>query len=217
MYVRQVKQYLRAADEGFDERKCGFATIVEFLRACQREGVFRLERDRQGVLRVFPGANLQRPISQIGTVTEPAESSETPGTAARRLATPDQTRAQPSAPGTTGSATDAPATPGVTDGVTVEGETEPAAEPRHGITGGRAARACAAVRGGPSRRRRPAGQRRASRPARRAATPRATRGAEGKARARAKAKRLGAQVPGWIRLQGRAVQGRTAALQPTTG
>ena len=77
MYVRQVKQYLRAADEGFDERKLGFATIVEFLRACQREGVFRLERDRQGVLRVFPGANLQKPISQIGTVTEPAESPET--------------------------------------------------------------------------------------------------------------------------------------------
>ena len=78
MYVRQVKQYLRAADEGFDERKSGFATIVEFLRACQREGVFRLERDRQGVLRVFPGANLQRPISQIGTVAEPAEATETP-------------------------------------------------------------------------------------------------------------------------------------------
>ena len=38
MYVRQVKQFLRTADEGFDERKFGFATIVEFLRACQREG-----------------------------------------------------------------------------------------------------------------------------------------------------------------------------------
>ena len=62
MYVRQVKQYLRAADEAFDERKFGFASIVEFLRACQREGLFRLERDRQGVLRVFPGQGLQRPL-----------------------------------------------------------------------------------------------------------------------------------------------------------
>ena len=61
MYVRQVKQYLRAADEGFDERKYGYSTIVEFLRAAQREGLFRLERDRQGVLRVFAGAALQRP------------------------------------------------------------------------------------------------------------------------------------------------------------
>ena len=42
------------ADEGFDERRLGFGTIVELLRACQREGVFRLDRDRQGVLRVRP-------------------------------------------------------------------------------------------------------------------------------------------------------------------
>ena len=72
----------RAADEGFDERKSGFATIVEFLRACQREGVFRLERDRQGVLRVFPGANLQRPISQIGTVAGAGRDDRDPRVAA---------------------------------------------------------------------------------------------------------------------------------------
>ncbi len=60
MYVRQVKQFLRAADEAFDERKYGFGSIVDFLRAGQREAVFRLERDRQGVLRVFPGVNLQQ-------------------------------------------------------------------------------------------------------------------------------------------------------------
>jgi len=44
------------------ERKFGFGSIVDVLRAAQREALFRLERDRQGVLRVFPGANLlQRP------------------------------------------------------------------------------------------------------------------------------------------------------------
>ena len=59
MYVRQVKQFLRAIDEGFDERKYGFNSIVDFLRACQREGLLRLERDRQGVLRVFPGGSLK--------------------------------------------------------------------------------------------------------------------------------------------------------------
>jgi hypothetical protein len=71
MYVRQLKQYLRGIDEGFDERKAGFTNIVEFLRACQREGVFRLERDRKGVLRVFPGTNLPRPPSQIDMVNPP--------------------------------------------------------------------------------------------------------------------------------------------------
>ena len=127
MYVRQVKQYLRAADEGFDERKFGFATIVEFLRACQREGVFRLERDRQGVLRVFPGANLQRPISQIGSVAESTEISETPGIP---LGDPQDgaAGAQETAAAPTPRPEELSATPAVTDGVTVESEAEPAQE-----------------------------------------------------------------------------------------
>ena len=41
MYVRQVKQFLRANDEGFDERKFGFGSIVDVLRAAQRERILR--------------------------------------------------------------------------------------------------------------------------------------------------------------------------------
>ena len=66
MYIRQVRQYLRAVDESFDERKFGFAGIVEFLRACQKEGLLRLDRDRQGVLRVFPGPQFSRPAATPG-------------------------------------------------------------------------------------------------------------------------------------------------------
>ena len=66
MYIRQVRQYLRAVDETFDERKFGFAGIVEFLRACQKEGLLRLDRDRQGVLRVFPGPQFSRPAASAG-------------------------------------------------------------------------------------------------------------------------------------------------------
>jgi uncharacterized LabA/DUF88 family protein len=61
MYVRNVKQLIRAAESGFDERRYGFGGILDLLRGCQREGLLRLERDRQGVLRVFPGTALQRP------------------------------------------------------------------------------------------------------------------------------------------------------------
>ena len=64
MYVRQVKQYLRSADDAFDERRLGFSNIVEFLRACQRDNLIRLERDRQGGLRVFPGTTLSRPAAE---------------------------------------------------------------------------------------------------------------------------------------------------------
>jgi uncharacterized LabA/DUF88 family protein len=55
MYVRQVKQYLRGVDPTFDERKFGIQSLNDLLRACQRDGLFRMERDRQGVVRFFQG------------------------------------------------------------------------------------------------------------------------------------------------------------------
>ena len=76
MYVRQLKQYIRSVDVNFDERKWGFATVMEFLRVCQREGLFRLERDRRGQVRVFPGPALPResaPISQVAANAEPED------------------------------------------------------------------------------------------------------------------------------------------------
>jgi hypothetical protein len=58
LYVRQAKQHLRTAIDAFDERKYGFASVVDLLRAAGKEGVVRIERDRQGAIRVFPGGNL---------------------------------------------------------------------------------------------------------------------------------------------------------------
>ena len=61
MYIRQAKQFLRNVDTSFDERKFGFASLVDLMRACQRDGLFRIERDRQGVMRLFPG-NVMQPV-----------------------------------------------------------------------------------------------------------------------------------------------------------
>jgi uncharacterized protein (TIGR00288 family) len=58
LYVRQAKQLLRTAVSGFDERNYGFASVVDLLRAAGKEGVLRVERDRHGAIRVFPGAKL---------------------------------------------------------------------------------------------------------------------------------------------------------------
>ena len=49
-----------ALTKSFDERKWGFSTIVDHAQVRQREGMFRLERDRRGQMRVFAGATLQR-------------------------------------------------------------------------------------------------------------------------------------------------------------
>jgi uncharacterized LabA/DUF88 family protein len=65
MYIRQAKQFLRNVDPTFDERKFGFASLVDLVRACQREGLFRIERDRQGVMRIFGGNVMQAPVEPV--------------------------------------------------------------------------------------------------------------------------------------------------------
>jgi len=74
MYLRNVKQILRAADNGFDERRYGFGGLMDLLRACQREDYIRLERDRRGGLRVFQGAALQRTSTPAPRATDAFES-----------------------------------------------------------------------------------------------------------------------------------------------
>jgi uncharacterized LabA/DUF88 family protein len=77
MYVRQLKQFIRGVDSTFDERKWGFGTVMEFLRVCQREGLFRLERDRRGQIRVFPGSTLQPASSGLPSSAAIEEQRDT--------------------------------------------------------------------------------------------------------------------------------------------
>jgi hypothetical protein len=74
MYLRNVKQILRASDSGFDERRYGFGGLMDLLRACQRENFIRLERDRRGGLRVFQGSALQRTPVPLSEPTDAFES-----------------------------------------------------------------------------------------------------------------------------------------------
>ena len=81
MYIRQVKQFLRNVDGSFDERKFGFASLVDLMRACQRDGLFRIERDRQGVMRLFPGNVMQTVVADDdnrGNVDEAAPIAAQP-------------------------------------------------------------------------------------------------------------------------------------------
>jgi len=69
MYLRNIKQILRAAEGGFDERRYGFGGLLDLLKACQRVGIVRIERDRRGGLRLFQGSVLQsgaaRPVPSV--------------------------------------------------------------------------------------------------------------------------------------------------------
>ena len=58
MYPRQFKQFLKNAQTDFDERRHG--SINDLMRACQKDGLLRLERDRQGGLRAFANTGASR-------------------------------------------------------------------------------------------------------------------------------------------------------------
>lgn len=81
MYPRQFKQFLKTAQPDFDERR--FGSINDLMRACQKDGILRLERDRQGALRVFASGAAPRAsvphgwgLGQRETVNEaPAETA----------------------------------------------------------------------------------------------------------------------------------------------
>jgi len=77
LYLRQVKQIVRAQAPPFDERAYGFASLVDLLRAAHKEGAFRVERDRQGVIRVFQSGSAGLAVSttapQTGTDQPPVQ------------------------------------------------------------------------------------------------------------------------------------------------
>ncbi len=72
LYLRSMKQFIKASDPDFDERAFGFSGLQDLARHAQKAGLFRLERNRQGVLRIFPGDELERMLKP------PTETSDTP-------------------------------------------------------------------------------------------------------------------------------------------
>jgi hypothetical protein len=75
MYLRQIKQFIRTSHPDFDDRKYG--SIVDLMRAAQKEGLVKLERDRQGGLRVFSAAG----PSSVAPASAPAAGDGTPAPA----------------------------------------------------------------------------------------------------------------------------------------
>ncbi len=67
MYVRGVKQFIKAAEPDFDEKEYGFSGLLDALRQVQKAGVLRLERTRQGVLRIFPGEEIEKSVAGGGS------------------------------------------------------------------------------------------------------------------------------------------------------
>jgi uncharacterized LabA/DUF88 family protein len=78
MYLRTFKQYLRSLQPSFDERQFGFSSTYELVRQAQREGLLRVERNRQGILRIFPAERFPRVIAEQPPIEEPVTVAAEP-------------------------------------------------------------------------------------------------------------------------------------------
>jgi uncharacterized LabA/DUF88 family protein len=80
LYMRHIRQALRAANKDFDERRYGFRGFLDLLHQGQREGLFHLQRDRRGVWRIFPaGTSAAEPMAPAAVQPESAAGAEFPG------------------------------------------------------------------------------------------------------------------------------------------
>ncbi len=73
MYLRSFKQFLRSLQPPFDERQFGLSSTYDLVRQAQKEGLLRVERNRQGILRIFPAERYPQEV--------PPQSAEEPAPA----------------------------------------------------------------------------------------------------------------------------------------
>jgi uncharacterized protein (TIGR00288 family) len=71
LYLRHIRHGLRSVEKDFDERQAGFQGLTDLLHAAQREGWLSLQRDRNGVLRMF-----YHPTAQPVEASEEIPASE---------------------------------------------------------------------------------------------------------------------------------------------
>jgi hypothetical protein len=90
MYLRTLRQHFRSIDPAFDERRWGFGGIHDLLRQAQREGIFRVDRNRHGVIRIFAGDRY--PLAGA----RPVPDDTVPGEGPADAADPDAPRELPS-------------------------------------------------------------------------------------------------------------------------
>lgn len=79
LYMRQVRQRLRALDPNFDERRYGYRGTLDLLHSAQREGLLKLVRDHKGVWRIYAASPAPPASSSLLTPEDaaPAESAIT--------------------------------------------------------------------------------------------------------------------------------------------
>ncbi|MEJ2245605.1 MAG: NYN domain-containing protein [Acidobacteriota bacterium] len=64
LYLRTFKQFLRTLQPTFDEHQFGITSTYDLVRQAQKDGLLRVERNRQGILRIYPGELFPRETTE---------------------------------------------------------------------------------------------------------------------------------------------------------
>ncbi len=73
MYLRSFKQFLKSLQPPFDERQYGLSNTYDLVRQAQKDGLLRVERNRQGILRIFPAERFPKAASAAPEEGKPAD------------------------------------------------------------------------------------------------------------------------------------------------
>jgi uncharacterized protein (TIGR00288 family) len=102
IYVRHLAQALRTIDADFDEQAFGFRTLTELMYLGQREGVLRMQRDRQGAWRISPASPAApepaRAVAPAAELNGEVVGQEPTDEAERETATPGESGDEASPP-----------------------------------------------------------------------------------------------------------------------
>ncbi|MBN2338209.1 MAG: NYN domain-containing protein [Acidobacteria bacterium] len=77
MYLRTFKQMIRSLQPPFDEHQYGISSIYDLVRQAHRDGLLHVERNRQGILRIFPGDRFPKADTDL----EPGSLPQSPDAA----------------------------------------------------------------------------------------------------------------------------------------
>ncbi|MBN2318339.1 MAG: NYN domain-containing protein [Acidobacteria bacterium] len=64
MYLRTFKQFLKSLQPPFDEHQFGITSTYDLVRQAQKDGLLRIERNRQGIMRIYPAELFPQTIQE---------------------------------------------------------------------------------------------------------------------------------------------------------
>jgi len=78
MYLRTFKQFLKSLQPPFDEHKFGITSTYDLVRQAQKDGLLRVERNRQGIMRIFAAELFPQTQQEAPAQEESRESASRP-------------------------------------------------------------------------------------------------------------------------------------------